>query len=319
LLYSLTADSQSKVRMSSLPTVPLVVFAFNRPVHLKRTLDALRACEGAEELTLTLFCDGPRTQEESRLTDAVRRVARAAEGFAAVRVLERDANLGLGASVIRGVTEILREHPHAMVFEDDLIAHPATLRYLRGALRAYSDDRRIGSVSAHMHRLRFPRGYAHDVWLCPRMLSTGWATWADRWEAVDWEIKDLETFRTDAAARAAFDLGGGDLSRSFLRVMDQKQNLWAARFVYAHFRHGWYSLLPRRGYIRNIGYDGSGINSRRNPLRVLPPAFEPASDPLFPEQLRPDPSLIRRFARHQWPHALWERLLLPSSLSSHAN
>jgi len=294
--------------MSSLPTIPLVVFAFRRPLHLQRTLDSLRACGGAAESPLTIFCDGPRTPEERALTDAVRKVARAAAGFASVRVVERDENLGLGRSVVGGVGEILQSHPQVMVFEDDLIAHPATLRYLRGALQAYETDNRIGSVSAHMHRILFPLGYAHDVWLCPRMLSTGWGTWADRWHSVDWEVKDLEAFRADPGAQAAFNRGGGDLSGSFLRIMEQGHNLWAARFVYAHFRQGWYSLLPRHSYIRNIGYDGSGVNSRRNPLRALPSAAPPNPNPRFPPDLLPDEALIRRFARHQWPHALWERI-----------
>ena len=39
---------------------PVVVFAYNRPVHLQRTLDALAACRLAGQTVVHVVADGPR-------------------------------------------------------------------------------------------------------------------------------------------------------------------------------------------------------------------------------------------------------------------
>ena len=54
---------------------PIAIFAFNRPEHLQRTLDALAANSLADKSHVTIFCDGPRTDEERAKTDAARAVA----------------------------------------------------------------------------------------------------------------------------------------------------------------------------------------------------------------------------------------------------
>ena len=42
---------------------PIAVFAFNRADNLARTLQALAENEVADQSSLTIFCDGPRTEE----------------------------------------------------------------------------------------------------------------------------------------------------------------------------------------------------------------------------------------------------------------
>lgn len=81
---------------------PIAIFAFNRPAHLRRTLAALAANELASESDVTIYCDGPRNLEEQRLTAATRTVAREATGFRTCRLVERERNLGLAESIIRG-------------------------------------------------------------------------------------------------------------------------------------------------------------------------------------------------------------------------
>ena len=47
---------------------PVAVFAYNRPVHLKATLEALRNNNGTDESSLYIFSDGPKqyaTQDEA--------------------------------------------------------------------------------------------------------------------------------------------------------------------------------------------------------------------------------------------------------------
>jgi len=92
-----------------MPTFPLVLFAFNRPDHVRRTLAALSDNSLADQTDLFVFCDGARSDEEQAMVEEVRRVCKAAKGFRSVQVSERETNLGLAASIRLGVTEVLEQ------------------------------------------------------------------------------------------------------------------------------------------------------------------------------------------------------------------
>ncbi|MBK9669193.1 MAG: hypothetical protein IPO74_04155 [Thermomonas sp.] len=53
---------------------PVVVFAYNRPLHLQRTLDALAACRLADRTHVHVFADGPRKPAAAEAVAEVRRV-----------------------------------------------------------------------------------------------------------------------------------------------------------------------------------------------------------------------------------------------------
>ena len=60
-------------------TAPIIVFAYNRPDHLRKTLTWLGQNELANESTLYIFCDGPKpnaTAEQLAKVQAARKVAR---------------------------------------------------------------------------------------------------------------------------------------------------------------------------------------------------------------------------------------------------
>lgn len=279
---------------------PAVLFTYQRPHHLRKTLAALAGNYGANETPLIVFSDASDHPDTAEGVQQVRDLLKTVRGFKEVRICERPERFGLANNILSGVTEVLEDYGRVIVLEDDLVTHPAFLRYMNGALNAYTNDSRILSVSAsmpHRFRMRVPKRWPHDVWLSLRNLSTGWGTWREKWETVDWEIKTLETFRKDSAAHERFNLGGPDLTPAFLNAMDLGKDLWAARFSYAHFESGRYSVLPRRSYVRHIGYDGSGMNTFHNPYHRLDRIDDAVDAPVFPERLEPDEDLQRRFRR----------------------
>ena len=125
---------------------PVCVFAFNRPGHLRQTLDALAANEAAAESDVFIFCDGPRNDREKARTDASREVARSASGFKSLTVNARDCNRGLAASIISGVTRIVAKYGTAIVLEDDLVTSPYFLRYMNDGLRVYAASPEVASI-----------------------------------------------------------------------------------------------------------------------------------------------------------------------------
>ena len=176
---------------------PIAVFAFNRADNLARTLQALAENELADQSSLTIFCDGPRTEEERQKTDAVRRIARAASGFAEVTVIEREENRGLKNSLIAGISAILEAHDRIIVVEDDILTSPYFLKYMNDALDCYADVPNVGSVSGYCVKHRCPA--PPETFFLRGGECWGWATWRDRWRLYSPDgaalLRELRRFR----------------------------------------------------------------------------------------------------------------------------
>ena len=42
--------------------------------------------------------------------------------------------------------------------------------------------------------MKVPKDYSYDTYFCTRSSSWGWATWADRWNSVDWELENFDKY-----------------------------------------------------------------------------------------------------------------------------
>ena len=88
---------------SSTVSAPIALFVHRRPWHTKQTLQALARNEGARMSPLYVFADAARSSEEAAAVAETREVARNAQGFASVDVIERSVNIGLAQSLIEGI------------------------------------------------------------------------------------------------------------------------------------------------------------------------------------------------------------------------
>jgi GT2 family glycosyltransferase len=121
--------------------IPIILFAYARPNTLSRTLECLK--ENRVPL-IYAYSDGPRTADKAQAVEEVREILRRID-WCDVVLCERENNLGLGRSILTGVTEVLKQHDTAIVFEDDLICVPGTYGYLCAALEHYRNGGHIRS------------------------------------------------------------------------------------------------------------------------------------------------------------------------------
>lgn len=277
---------------------PVALFVYNRPEHTKTTLEALARNVLADRTHLHIFSDGPKHETERAKVEDVRRIARAVSGFASVRIVEREQNLGLANSVITGVTEALESHTKIVVVEDDLITTPQFLTYMNAALTHYRDNPHVFSVTGHNFpatSLPIPPRYKWDTFAAYRCSSWSWGTWPDRWARVDWSMSYYDKFIHDKKAQKAFSRGGPDMIQLLELQREGKIDSWAIRFCYAHFAHNMYCIYPVKSLVKNIGLDDSGTHSAFNPLfhhALLDETWSPRS---FCPGSRVDTKLASRF------------------------
>src|SRR3954466_10417958 len=98
---------------------PIGLFAYNRPAHLARALNALARCPELATSPLVIFCDGAKHDGAREAVQETRRVARELAPPHA-RIVERDHNLGLAVSMRTGVSALCDEFGRAIILEDDL-------------------------------------------------------------------------------------------------------------------------------------------------------------------------------------------------------
>jgi len=238
---------------------PIAVFAFNRPDHLQRTLDALAANVGAAAASLVVFCDGPRSEADASSCEQVVQVARQARGFATLDIVVRERNFGCGGSVIDGVSTMLRNHTSIIVIEDDILTSPFTLDYLRRALDKYVSHPSVFSIAAWAPPFPVTEPtYPYNSFFFPRFHCWGWATWRDRWQLNEWSFPKYDDYVAYPFLRAAHRRGGVDLPILLQSQVEGKIDSWAARVEYTRFLNGGLTLYPRHSHVLNIGMDGSG-------------------------------------------------------------
>ena len=295
---------------------PIIVFSYNRPTHLSKTLDALAQNEFASYSDLFIFCDGAKpnaTEEQTRCIYDNRRVAKAATGFRSVQVIERDSNYGLANNIIDGVSSIIDKYGEVIVLEDDMLTSPYFLRYMNAALVFYKNRPGVMSICADRppcNKMEIPDDYVYDVFACLRFYCYGWATWKDRWNKVDWSLDYLDVFLRHPEQISAFNRGGDDMTNMLIAQRDGIVNSWAIRFGFAHFKEHCVAILPCVPYVSNFGFDGTGVHCGVNQSNLYDNDLSlSVRDPRFLELLYEDARIINAFynnySRKKRP--LWQK------------
>lgn len=279
---------------------PTVVFAYNRPDHLRRTFSALAENHGAGETEVFVFVDGPKDESGKAAWEEVISVAKSFEGsFKSMTLKVSEKNKGLAESIINGVGEIIEKYGRVIVVEDDSVSAKGFLRFMNDALDFYENDHDIWSIGGYTVPMTIPEDYGHSVIKTGRSSSYAWATWEDRWDKTDWSVSDYNSFKRSFSERRRFNLWGSDRSGMLDNQMNGNINSWAIRFDYAMFRNEMYNIIPVQSLIKSIGRDGSGTHDTDKSKKDDFFAAELSEDELVitPEEVEVDERIRREFCK----------------------
>lgn len=235
---------------------PIIVFAYNRPHNLKKLSASLKQNVGFEDHDIFVFIDGPKSAEDNQKVMQVFEIANSLTS----NVIVSEINKGLANSIISGVTRIINKYGKAIILEDDLVLHPEFLNYMDEGLSLFENDKRILSICGFSLKIKKPQDYMQHVYLGRRSSSWGWATWADRWNQIDWKVRDFDKLRSSRKLRKQFNQGGSDMYSMLKGYIEGKNNSWAIRFCYHQFKNGLFSIHPFQSLVRNEGYGENATN-----------------------------------------------------------
>lgn len=242
---------------------PIILFAFNRLDSLKNTIQSLSQNEESQNSDLYVFVDGARLGKpgEDEKVKAVQEYVKRIKGFKSLNYTFCDRNKGLGNSIIQGVSQVINQFGKAIVLEDDLVFAKNFLSYMNQGLDKYKEENKVFSICGYSNKVKVPKGYIYDTYFCTRSSSWGWGTWADRWNSVDWELKDWDRY---CKMKNSFNRwGGSDCFRMLRSVKEGWGNSWAIRFCFSQFLQDKLSLFPIISKVKNNGFDGVGTNCKK--------------------------------------------------------
>lgn len=237
---------------------PIALFVYNRPEHTRQTLESLSGVRGFAPERLKVFADGPPPAASTNLLRSIEKTRAVVKAFSPkIAVVESPNNLGLGASILRGVANVFERHDAIIVIEDDLAFSPGFLEYMDAALDCYRDLPRVMHVSGFMFPVDVP---LPETFFYRPTTCWGWATWKHKWQKL---IADpVELYRKVWPHKYAFNLEGA--YDFFAQIENNAANgleTWAILWQATVFLENGLCLHPGASLVLNRGMDGSGENS----------------------------------------------------------
>lgn len=241
---------------------PVILFAYNRPLHTQRVLDALAGNKEAKNSILYIYCDGAKAtanKEEQEAVFKTRAAVKLEKRFKEIIIKEQDKNKGLAKSVIDGVTEVITKHGKVIVVEDDILVSEYFLKFMNDSLTIYNDATDVACINAYVYPVKeklpdtfFIKGA--DCW--------GWATWQRAWNIFEPDGKKLLNEIESKKLKKEFDFEGSYPYYDMLKdQVEGRNNSWAIRWYASAFLKNAYCLYPGVSMAENIGIDGSGTHS----------------------------------------------------------
>ena len=237
---------------------PILLFVYNRPLHVRRSIESLLANELAKDSELYIFSDAAKDEMAQPNINEVRQFIHSIKGFKEIHYVERTENWGLARNIIDGVTTLVNQYGRVIVLEDDLIVAPYFLQFMNDALETYKDEENV----CHIQACDFTKDpILPDTFLIKWTGSWGWATWKRAWklfnpngqELLDELIKRKLTYRFDFNGKYGY-------TRMLRNQIKGKNNSWAIRWNASLFLADKLSLNVGKSLIQNEGFDGSGTN-----------------------------------------------------------
>jgi GT2 family glycosyltransferase len=259
---------------------PIIIFAYNRPEHLRKTLDYLVENYLYRKSNIYVFVD--------RHPDGHLTASPALKN--ADNVIYRDVHYGLSENIIEGVTEVINKYGKAIIVEDDLITSPYFLTYMNNCLDAFENRKYIMSISGYCPPINIKS--KDSIFLSHRPGSWGWATWQDRWENFIPNYTHI-----DREFKKHFNQGGNDLSITYRKAASGLIDSWLIRWAFSHALYQKYAIYPVKSLVKNIGLDGSGEHCRNKRVHKFDVDINEKFNPVINKEVERNHSILKEFKK----------------------
>lgn len=276
------------------------MLVFNRPATTQRVLQAVRQ---AKPSRLYVAADGPRLgnlndQLQSKL---VRQLFDNIDWPCEVHTRFLRENLGCRMAVSSAISWFFDNEEQGIILEDDTVPNDDFFAFCDEMLNRYKEDERVFSVSGSSLAqpwLKTSLSYVYSRYVC----VWGWASWRRAWSRYDESMADWPKIRASKDSLPLMPSGFAKhyWSLVFDLVYSRSIGTWDHQWVYAHWKHKGFSILPTKNMVLNLGFgDGATHTSGAAPDYVQTMKHcQVASPYLGPDRVADSRELEQVLSRH---------------------
>lgn len=237
--------------------IAVALLLYQRPEHSVRVIESL-VQNGVEHCYA--FMDGSDSEEVAIKQDVMAEYIAQHNGIS-MDLIRSPERKGLAKSVTNAVSTVLEENEAVVLLEDDCVLQPMSMRFFSEGLQQLHGDRSVRSLCGYLYPVQSLAWNGNpELIKLKRFSPWGWATWKDRWQEYDTDLRglvqqleqagiNLEDYAEDVAALCRQDA-----------FLDGQKDIWSLNWTVLHYLTDTYSVYPRESLIENIGLDGSGQN-----------------------------------------------------------
>jgi len=241
----------------------VLFLVFNRLDTTKQVFEAIRH---AKPPRLYVAADGARANKEGEVdkTQVVRDyIMQNIDWKCEVKTLFREENLGCKYAVSGAITWFFDNEEQGIILEDDCLPSQSFFWYCEELLEMYKDDLRVWHISGDNFQNGIARGEGayyfsqfNHVW--------GWASWGNRWEKYDVEMKSYKDFLENKIIKKLFLTKKEQRywTNIFMNVSKGKIDTWDYQWTYTIWCNSGLSILPNKNLISNIGFGPDAVHTK---------------------------------------------------------
>jgi hypothetical protein len=241
---------------------PVVLLAFNRPVHTQRVFDTIAQIRPSR---LYLVADGPRNADEAVLCDAVREIVTRVDWDCDVRRDFAATNLGLRTRISSGLNRVFEQEDRAIILEDDCVPDASFFHYCEALLHHYQTEERVMHISGDNFGYRAASGQTDSYYFSRYAHIWGWATWRRAWKLYDLDMTfwQNDTQRNHVLAKFRHPLVRRYWRHVFEAVVSGNISTWGYPWMATCLLHDGLCAMPYRNLVTNIGAGAESTHTAR--------------------------------------------------------
>ena len=262
--------------MNKIKFFPIVLFSYNRPMHLQKVLNALESSPNISKHNILFFNDGPKNNYDKNKIEIIKKIINEKKKKKILRFVKisyKKKNVGLAKNIISSLNEVFIKNKAAIVIEDDIIVNFNAIKFINFYLNKLRTKKEIGSVSGYSYLNKFDKLKNIKCYLSKRHSSWAWGTWDTVWNKINWNNLSNIYLCRNLSKSSAFSQLGKDMNLLLWAQSQKYINSWATRFNYFCYLNNLKSFQPRYSLVENIGFDGSGTHSFFKPRSYYPQKY----------------------------------------------
>jgi hypothetical protein len=234
-----------------------VIVAFNRPQHLKRCLECLKIANDNFKLNIDfkIVID----KDEKRRDNWIKTVDLSKKSGFNFEINKK--NKGLRNNILDIIKEFQNSNYHRLiVIEDDILVKNDFFRLFKKMFDNYETRNDVFQISGFSPLNRD----TDDIEFYPRLSTWGWGVWKNKLPIQEDILIDYRNFKLTSEEEIYYKKYYPDVLKLHRLQKKRKINSWSLDYLHYMTKNKLVTAYPTKSNIKNIGFDGSGVNMRNS-------------------------------------------------------